>query len=64
MILKILSKQGSGISSPVATYDPIGKYAAGSENMLTFFNAASDDFTLEVGVIQMVQEFRDFLTTV
>ncbi len=28
----------------VATYDPIGKYAAGFENMLTFFNAASDDF--------------------
>ena len=28
----------------VATYDPIGKYASSSENMLVFLNAASDDF--------------------
>lgn len=48
----------------VATYDPIGKYAAGFENMLTFSMRHQMIFTLEVGVIQMVQEFRDFLTTV
>ncbi|MDQ1162284.1 hypothetical protein QE422_002652 [Chryseobacterium sp. SORGH_AS 447] len=28
----------------VGTYDPLRKYAGGFENMVTFFNAASDDF--------------------
>lgn len=28
----------------VGTYDPLRKYASGFENMVTFFNAASDDF--------------------
>jgi len=28
----------------IGTYDPVRKYAGGFENMVTFFNAASDDF--------------------
>ena len=48
----------------VATYDPIGKYAAGFENMLTFLMLLLMIFTLVEEVIQMVQEFRDFLTIV
>ena len=28
----------------VATYDPIGKYASSTQNMIIFLNAASDDF--------------------
>jgi hypothetical protein len=28
----------------IGVYDPINKYAAGFENTITFFNAASDDF--------------------
>jgi hypothetical protein len=48
----------------VATYDPIGKYAAGFENMLTFFNAASDDFYAGGGSNSDGAGIRDFLIIV